>query len=128
MALDSAGNLAGVPADEDGLRSAVVGPFSPEASASWPTGFRAADGGLFGAVSGYGLALPDEKYPAGYVEYSALNVPAATPNASLTEAMHFRVPGTSISATVPPALVFADRVLLLTSDSSGRFAPTVIWR
>jgi hypothetical protein len=126
--VDSSGNLEGVAPDENGLRSAVVGPFSAEASASWPTGFTAANGGLFGAVSGYGLALPDEKYPARYVEYSALTVPAATPTASLPEVMHFRVPGTSISAAVPPALVFADRVLLLTSDSSGRFAPTVIWR
>ena len=128
VALDSAGNLAGVTADEDGLRSAVVGPFSTEASASWPTGFTAANGDLFAAVSGFGLALPDERFSIQLVEYSVLNLPTLLPSSALPAVTRFRIPGTSIPVGVPPALVFSDRVLLLTSDTSGRFAPTVIWR
>ncbi|WP_341728190.1 hypothetical protein [Brooklawnia sp.] len=128
VALDSAGNLAGVTADEDGLRSAVVGPFSPEASASWPTGFTAANGDLFAAVSGFGLALPDERFSIQLVEYSVLNLPTLLPSSALPAVTRFRIPGTSIPVGVPPALVFSDRVLLLSSDTSGRFAPTVIWR
>lgn len=128
VGLDPLGNLMGVTADEAGLRSAVVGPFSPEASAAWPTGFTAANGGLFGAVSGFGLALPDERFSVQLVEYSVLSLPSLLPSSALPEVMRFRIPGTSIPTGVPPALVFSDRVLLLTSDTSGRFAPTVIWR
>ena len=126
--IDSSGNLEGVTPDENGLRSAVVGPFSPEASASWPTGFTAANGDLFAAVSGFGLALPDERFSVQLVEYSVLNLPTLLPSSALPEVTRFRIPGTSIPVGVPPALVFSDRVLLLTSDTSGRFAPTVIWR
>lgn len=125
--MDALGNLVGTAPDEAGLRAAVVGPYSTEASAAWPTAFTAADGSLFGAAAGYGLALPDERYPAPYVEYSVLNVPGATPSASLPQVSRLRVAG-SINPAAASALVFADRVLLLTTGPTGLFQPTVIWR
>ena len=120
--LDDAGNAV-APVGGSSLLAGINADILP----TWPAGITADGGHLFATGSGSGTLFANDHLPASwttYVDYDAGTGPLAS---SLSQLALFRIPGVQTSNS-NSAVVFSDRVLLLTEQGNYYLRPTVIWR